>query len=350
MRILYSIAGEGMGHATRSKAVIDHLKKKHKIHITTSSHAYTYLSKHHKPITRVSCLHIAYKNNGVSPIGTLLVNLGNSWEHLKTIVKTYKLIRKFKPDVIVNDFAFTANYMGILLGIPVINLDNNRVAAKCRTKVPPKFWLSRFRAAFITNFIAPMGYHHIVTTFFYPPLRWWKNVSLCFSPIRKEIKRLKTRKGKHILVYQTTQSNKKLLDDMMDMTDQKFIIYGFGTRPSMKHMDFKPFSEKQFFKDLASAKAVIMNGGFTLMSECLYLKKPILSIPVKGQFEQELNAHYLDHLRYGKMLTESSVKGIRAFLKRGPALQKKLKKVKFNPDESLKILDKKLKEAKQLRS
>lgn len=316
----------------------------------TSSHAYQYLSKHYKPITRVSCLHIAYKNNGVSPLGTILVNLGNSWEHLRTLLKTIKIIRKFKPDVIINDFAFTDNYLGILLGIPVINLDNNRVAAKCRTKVPPNLWLSRFRSAFITNSIAPMGFHHIVTTFFYPPLRWWKNVTLCFAPIRREVMRLKTTKGKHVLVYQTSQSNRQLLDSMEDMTDQNFIIYGFGSRPSMKHMDFKPFSEKQFFKDLASAKAVIMNGGFSLMSECLYLNKPILSIPIKGQFEQELNAHYLDKLKYGKMITSSSVKNIRAFLKRAPTFQKRLKKVNFDPMECLKILDNKLKEVKLLRS
>jgi len=37
------------------------------------------------------------------------------------------------------------------------------------------------------------------------------------------------------------------------------------------------------------------------MSEALYLGKPVFSIPVDWQFEQWLNARYLDDLGYGLM-------------------------------------------------
>ncbi len=44
---------------------------------------------------------------------------------------------------------------------------------------------------------------------------------------------------------------------------------------------------------------MVAGGGYTLMSEAVYLHKPLLSVPVEGQFEQVLNALYLEQLGYG---------------------------------------------------
>jgi len=51
-------------------------------------------------------------------------------------------------------------------------------------------------------------------------------------------------------------------------------------------------------------------GGFTLMSEAVYLRKPLLSVPVVGQFEQVLNALYLQRMNFGQYaatLTEGAL-------------------------------------------
>jgi hypothetical protein len=44
---------------------------------------------------------------------------------------------------------------------------------------------------------------------------------------------------------------------------------------------------------------VICGGGHTLISEALYLGKPVLSFPIRFAGEQEVNAAYLDRLGYG---------------------------------------------------
>ena len=46
MRILYGVAGEGMGHATRSRVVVDDLIEEHDLRLVASSDAYTYLAGH----------------------------------------------------------------------------------------------------------------------------------------------------------------------------------------------------------------------------------------------------------------------------------------------------------------
>jgi hypothetical protein len=48
---------------------------------------------------------------------------------------------------------------------------------------------------------------------------------------------------------------------------------------------------------------VVCGGSHSLLSESLYYGKPVLSFPIRGAFEQYLNAFYVERLGYGRMLT-----------------------------------------------
>ena len=52
------------------------------------------------------------------------------------------------------------------------------------------------------------------------------------------------------------------------------------------------------------------------MTEALHLRKPILSEPVQGQFEQLLNAYYLQKLGYGMHKDVLQQQDIALFLNR----------------------------------
>ena len=127
--------------------------------------------------------------------------------------------------------------------------------------------------------------------------------------------KLKSEEGQHILVYQTSDSNLKLLDLLKEL-DEEFIIYGFHKDEQDTNLTFKSFNDKEFLQDLATCRAVLTNGGFTLISEALYLKKPVLSVPVKKQFEQILNAIYLDRLGYGEYHEDLEKGDVLKFLKK----------------------------------
>jgi len=138
----------------------------------------------------------------------------------------------------------------------------------------------------------------------------------------------------HILVYQTSKSNIKLINTLKRFKDN-FIIYGFDKNEKDGNLEFKSFNEDQFFDDLKNARAVITNGGFTLISESLFLKKPIYSIPVKGQFEQILNAVYLDSLGYGEFHEEIDEKNLKNFFKKLPEYRENLKKYDGGDNKAL---------------
>jgi uncharacterized protein (TIGR00661 family) len=65
------------------------------------------------------------------------------------------------------------------------------------------------------------------------------------------------------------------------------------------NLRFRPFSEAGFIDDLRTAAGVIASAGFTLMGEAVYLRRPMLAVPLAQQFEQLLNARYLERDGYG---------------------------------------------------
>ena len=91
-----------------------------------------------------------------------------------------------------------------------------------------------------------------------------------------------------------------LLSKLKQFSGESFVVYGYDKEQQEDNLLYRPFSKQRFLDDLASSKAVIATAGFTLITESLYLGKPYLALPMKGQFEQVLNALMLDELGYGK--------------------------------------------------
>ena len=87
---------------------------------------------------------------------------------------------------------------------------------------------------------------------------------------------------------------------------------------------YRPFSEEGFIDDLRTSRAVVASGGFTLMGECVYLRKPMLSVPVGRQFEQVLNARYLEQAGYGRAAVEIDSPTLKRFLQDVPACEESL--------------------------
>ena len=69
---------------------------------------------------------------------------------------------------------------------------------------------------------------------------------------------------------------------------------------------------------------MIASGGFTLMGEAVYLRRPMLAVPVGGQFEQVLNARYLEAEGYGLGADELTSERLSEFLERLPDFERKL--------------------------
>jgi uncharacterized protein (TIGR00661 family) len=100
-------------------------------------------------------------------------------------------------------------------------------------------------------------------------------------------------------VYQTSQKYQRLLPALTGLK-HRCIIYGFGGGQDSRNLWFRGHSEEGFLEDLASCRYVITNGGHNVISEALYLGKPVFSFPIPLAYEQFFNAHMLKALGYGE--------------------------------------------------
>jgi uncharacterized protein (TIGR00661 family) len=303
-RILYSVCGEGMGHAIRAKVVLNHLTQNNEVHIFASDRAYDYLVNHFDNVYEIGGFNTVYEDNTVQNTKTFIKGMKDLPGDLKKSLRLmYSVAKAVKPHIIISDFEFYSNLLSKIMRLPLISLDNMHVLTQAELNVPRNYRTERLAAESVVRSFIQLPTRCLITSYFYPPL---KNKKKCkyFPPVlRDEIMNLEPYNGEHVLVYQTSDSNLKMLE-LLKNFDDEFIVYGFHKDKKEGNLLFKKFNETEFFQDLAHARAVISNGGFTLISEALYLGKPVLSVPVKGQFEQILNALYLDRLGYGEFHEE----------------------------------------------
>lgn len=329
MRILYGVQGEGMGHATRSKVVIEHLLKNHEVKVVSSSRAYKFLKKSFPGrVKKISGLNIEYQDASVERLKTAYKVLKVAPKNLYNNFKNYKSLMKGpKPDIVISDFESFSAFFGKYNKIPVISIDNMSVITRCKLdiKIPLKERNNYLIAKNIITASMPKCKKYFITSFFDASIKK-KNTTIVPPIIRKRIQLAKSSNKGHILVYQTSKSQNNLVDILNQIPEEKFYVYGFDQDKDYGNVKMRPFSEDDFIKDLASAKAVVTNGGFTLISESVYLKKPVCSIPVKNQFEQYVNAAYIEKKGYGKFFESISLENIKDFIKGIPKYERKLAK------------------------
>ena len=307
MRILYGVVGEGMGHAMRSRVVLDHLTRSHDVQVVVSGRAYDYLvarASEHLAVRKIWGYSIVYEDNEVSSFRTLLANLKGAVKGWPENVRAYfELADKFEPDVVISDFETWSYLFAKHRDIPVVSVDNIQMVHRC-THAPEI--LDGVEGDFaLTNAIVkakvPGAHHYYITTFFYPPVR--KRRTTLHPPVlRPEILAARPEPGAHLLVYQTYTTNSEL-PRILEKTGLECRIYGMRRdlpAPVREgNLVYMPFSEQGLVEDLRTARGVVASGGFTLMSEAVYLHRPVLAEPVGKQFEQILNARYLESLGYG---------------------------------------------------
>jgi len=355
MKILYGVVGEGMGHAMRSRVILEHLVREHDVEIMASGRATDFLRKRFAGVNGIHGLHMIYEENRVRLGHTLWSNiLAGATGIPNNIVAYFQLVDRFQPDVVISDFESWTYLYGKNQRLPVLSIDNMQIIN--RTTLPEDV-IEGHRAelavtkAFIKSKL-PFCDEYFITSFFQPPIR--KERTRLFPPIlRPEILAANRRPPKmepggpaptggkeHLLVYTTGEGNETLAKTLA-ATGLECRIYGMRrdlkTEEVEGNLHYRPFSEAGFIDDLASCRAVIAGGGFTLMGEAVYLKKPMLAVPLARQFEQVVNARYLAHEGFGRCAeTLEDPATIHDFLAAVPACEAAL--ARYHQDGNREIL------------
>jgi uncharacterized protein (TIGR00661 family) len=250
-------------------------------------------------------------------------------------------VASFRPHAVISDFDSFAYFFAKRHGLPVMSIDNQQLMSRCKLGKFAKKGAKidyQMTKAFVRAKL-PACDHYVITTFFYPPVRpkYEKTTTLVPPILRKSIldAKKKARPGEHVLVYQTSTSDTKLLDELNAIEGARFVVYGLRKNARVGNCTLKDFSEEGFVEDLATARAVVANGGLSLLGEAIYLGKPIFSVPVRNQYEQVLNARYLEELGWGLAADRIEAKVLRLFLDETPKYAHRVAKHKQDGNREL---------------
>jgi uncharacterized protein (TIGR00661 family) len=319
--ILYGVNGEGAGHSTRAKEVLTHLQKQgHTLHVASFDRGMRNLSDQFE-VTEVFGLRIAYVNNRVRYKRTLAKNLLTMREAAKSVHELKHLISTWKIDLVITDFEPLSCHVGHRMGLPVISIDNQHCLTNAVVSYPRQYQRDAAAAKLVTKLMTPHADAYLVISFFTAPVK--KRNTFLFPPLlRQEILQATPTQGEHVLVYVTAPA--PVLAKTLSAVREQFIAYGFGREGTEGNIIYKKPSLDGFMRDLTSAKAIVANSGFSLVTEALHLAKPYLAVPVDHQFEQIFNAYWLQKMGYGAYWEDLNKERVESFLYNLPLYRERL--------------------------
>lgn len=350
-KILYSMAGEGRGHATRARTIIEGLRQNHKIIVYAPGHAYDLLSPIYKGtdvlIHDLPGLLFHYNSNKkLDYIKTGIKSL-NYLVNLPALIKSLQTeILKEQPDLVITDFEPALARAAKREKVPFISFDHQHfLTTYDLSKLPLNL---RIRASFMKPFVN--SYYSgqqetIVSSFYFPPiLKNKQNIKQIGVLLRDEIINTQPTEKGHLLVYLRRFANKKILETLSNIGCNVH-VYGLGKHNSYKNLKFFDINLHQFVEDLASSRGLITTAGNQVIGESLYLGKPVLAMPEPGNFEQEINGFFIEQSQAGKSIDMHSLNTniINSFLDNIDLYKSKINRQQLNGNiEAFKLLNKRL--------
>lgn len=341
MKILYGLAGEGLGHAMRSAVVGKHLESRgHTVYFASSGRALDYLKKTWPQQTMaVSGLGTVMKKNKIAAFETMVSNVIAQTLNAPASALGFMSMAKINPDLVISDFdPHSARFAGFYK-LPLLAVDNIHFMNRCSH---PRELIAHDRQAAaimypIVDNTVPNADRYLVTTFVYaPPCR--EQTFLHLPILRPEIFQAKNAPlGNHVVVYFNDKADHEQIAQTLERVDVPFRLYGHGqkTESVRRNITYCPLSDEAFLRDLASARAVIGGAGFTLMTEAIYLGKPMLAVPFMGHFEQILNANYLSLLEFGARAYDFTPATVAQFLEAIPHYTERLRTFQHDGNRGL---------------
>lgn len=301
-KILYGVAGQGFGHSSRSHLIGRHLLEKgHDVIFAGSMKSYSYLKGVFGPerVREVMGLRLIYDNGKLATFRTGIQNLKCYPAGRKTNRSLFGEMKDFKPDLVISDYEPFSAWWAWRREVPYITIDHQSTMTQCVLDKIPGVGPGGLAARALTRVYYPGCDRHIAVNFFRAGLRSKKAV-LAGPVIREEVLSRSPSQCDAVIFYTTDVSFRARLGEIFGgFSDREFLIYGFNEDSRQGNCIFKRTSTEGFLDDLSRCGGVIATAGFSLICECLHFRKKMLLLPIGGQYEQVMNAYYMQKLGMG---------------------------------------------------
>ena len=287
MKILYAVQATGNGHISRAMELLPHLKQYGEIDIFLSG-ANSTLDLNHP---------VKFRSKGVSLFYTCEGKLNFS----KTIVsfaplrlrKEIKDLPVERYDLVLNDFECITALSCVQKKIPSIHFGHQASFYSAKTPRPNE--KSRTGEWILKNYAKASHYIGLhfrsYDDFIFPPV------------IKNEIANAEPADKNYYAVYLPSYCEHVLEKHFHQLTDHCFHIFSWQTKEvkQSRNITFIPVDKQLFNEALINCTGIITGGGFETPAEALKLRKKLMVIPIRGQYEQQCNAAALEQMGITKL-------------------------------------------------
>lgn len=307
MRFLFIIQGEGRGHMTQAIALAQLLDKMgHQLSavcIGTSirrsipdfvKNAFTVpLHQFESPnfITDK-------KQKGIKIGKTITNNLVKTKDFISSMEKIHALVTEHEPDIILNFYDILGGLYNFLyrpkgqfwvIGHQYLSEHRSFVFAK-------GFRIQKYLFNLNTQ-VTALGANKKLALSFRPLEDEQKKKIVVLPPLlREDLKNLATQDGDFYLTYMV---NHGYSEEVMNFAQRnpEIKIEAFWDKKeagkefkALDNLTFHQVDDRLFLEKMATCKGLVSTAGFESICEAMYLGKPVMFIPVQGQYEQLCNA------------------------------------------------------------
>ena len=280
MKILYAIQGTGNGHLSRARDIIPLLQAKGELDILVSGIQADVELPYTVKYKFRGLSFIFGKNGGVDLLATYRKS------NLKKLYKEIKSLPIENYDLVINDFEPVSAWACKLKNIPCIGLSHqaaviNKKSPKSKKKDPV--------GKLILNNYAPVaeayGFHFNAY-----------DTNISTPVIRSEVRFALPQNNHHFTVYLPAYSDKRIINILSKIKDVQWEVFSKYSKKtySEKNVHLQPINNDAFIKSMINCAGMLCGGGFEAPAEALFLKKKLMVIPMKGQYEQQCNAAALE--------------------------------------------------------
>ncbi len=299
-KILYGVHGTGHGQAVRALTIARGLPQHEFLFVSHGTGAA--ILRPEFPVADCLNPETIIRGHRVAPLPTLFSTLKIRWHYSRLFRQVLDLIERFQPDVTLSDYEYFVPRAARQAGVPCLSLDHQHIITCCPHPVPWGQYPSYLTTYSAVGAMFSAASDFMAVSFFRPAPRPGARVKIVPPLFRESVLARQPREGCHVVAYQGYTTFARFFPFLQAIPSQ-VVVYGFNESRTQGNLVFKKTSEAGFLDDLSSCRYVVCGGSHTLISEALYYGKPVISFPIKGAFEQFLNAFYLDRLGYGSYFT-----------------------------------------------
>lgn len=276
MKIFYAIQATGNGHISRAMELLPYLEQYGKVDILLSG-ANSTLSLEAP---------VKYRSKGLSLFYTCNGSL-DYWKMTRTvspfrIMKEARDLPVEKYDLVLNDFDCITSMACAYKKVPSVNFGHQASFQSAKTPRPEK--PSKVGEWILQNYARASQYIG---------LHFECYDDFIFSPvIKKEILQAESRNDGHITIYLPSYCDRQLQHLLEPFKDHRFQVFSRQSKETrtVGHITYIPVSKTAFNRSLATCHGIVCGAGFETPAEALHLKKKMIAIPIRGQYEQMCNA------------------------------------------------------------